>query len=513
MICSPVQIQDWQDSSPAAVVRVESVSPPASSRYQSMPTWGNRYFESAETNRLNQAHWVRADDVSVNVWLAAQLPTIRARATYETRQNGIVQGLQNTYADDVVGPDGPTLQVISDDPEYNSALEELWRGWFAAPTPRTNLSGTTLLKLWVRNLWRCGEFLARIATDDQADTPVKLRLLPIHPRRLVNPASLAGDPNTTMGIRFDSMGRPAQYFIADAPISGNYLGLLNATPYPPDLVIHEFSLDEEDQARGIPWLNPGLQPSADLRDYDNQVQDAARQIADQSAILYTEHPDAQLWTSPETTDVQRRTIRQAPPGWKPFIYPATMPPVQYPDYRAERLREIGRPVGMPLLMIRLDASRHNYSSARLDTQCYRRAIAGIQSWLSGTERSVGTLNRLVDAIAREARFVISALRRRPAKVSYRWTWPAMPHVDPVKEATAEQIALETGTLLFADAVAGRSRDLEGHLAGMVREREMLADAGMASLPWLAGGSGNDAPTVDAAQQVTDALEEAGVTAS
>jgi capsid protein len=507
-----VQVQDWQDSTPAPMARAMGATPSPSGRFQTMPSWGNRYFESAETNRLNQAHWLRADDVTVNVWLAAQLPTIRSRATYETRQNGIVQGIQNTYADDVVGPDGPTLQVISDDERYNSALEDLWRGWFSAPTPRPNVSGTTLLKLWVRNLWRCGEFLARIATDDQAESPVKMRLLPMHPRRLVTPANLAGDANTTMGIRFDSLGRPAQYFIADASISGNYLGMVDATPYPPDLVIHEFSIDEEDQARGIPWLNPGLQPSADLRDYDNQVQDAARQIADQSAILYTDHPDAVLWQTPETTDVQRRTIRQAPPGWKPFIYPATMPPVQYPDYRAERLREIGRPVGMPLLMIRLDASRHNYSSARLDTQCYRRAIAGVQSWLSGTERSCGTLNRLVDAVAREGRFVVPALRRRPAKVTYRWTWPAMPHVDPVKEANAEQIALETGTLLFADAVANRSRDLEGHLAGMVREREMLAEAGITSLPWITGGNGNDAP-VDESQQVTDALEEAGVTAT
>lgn len=500
-----VQVAWWGDGggaqSPAA-----TPAAPAERQFATQPAWGARYFESAETNRLNEAHWVRADDQSVNVWLAAQLPIIRSRATFETRQNGIVQGIQNTYADDVVGPDGPTLQVVSDDPAYNAALEQCWRDWFAAPTPRRNLSGVALLKLWVRNLWRCGEFLARFVTDPHADSEISMRILPIHPRRLQNPMHLAGDPFTTMGIRFDDLNRPAQYWIAEAPITGSYLGMLQVNPYPPDLVIHEFVLDEEDQARGIPWLNPGLQPSADLRDYDDQIQDAARTIADQCAILYTDHPEAPVWNMPETTTIERRTQKMAPPGWKPFVYPAAQPPVQYPDYRAERQREIGRPVGMPLLMIRLDASKHNYSSARLDTQCYRQAIKGVQHWLSGTERSCGVLNRCVDVIAAEGRFLNRALRNRPRRVAYHWTWPAMPHVDPTKEADAERIGLETGTLLFADAVAGRSRDLESHLFAMQREREVLRDAGLGTLPWLAPSTSNDPPS-DVGQVVQDALEE------
>lgn len=475
--------------------------------YETFPSWGNgnRYFESAETNRLNEAHWIRADDLPINVWLSQQLTTIRSRAIYESRQNGMVAGMINTHADDIVGQDGPTLQVLSDDDNYNKALERLWREWFACPTPRRNVSGTALLKLWIRNLWRCGEFLGRLVTDVAADSPVQLRLQPIHPRRLVNPASAAGDPNVTMGIQFDDLARPSRYYIADANVSGTYLQTVNAVPYPPDLIIHEFTLEEEDQARGVPWLNTGLQPSADLRDYDDQVQDAARSMADQSGILYTDDPDAPYWALPEQTTIERRTLKMAPPKWKPFVYPATMPPVQYPDYRAERMRELGRPVGMPLLMIRLDASKHNYSSARLDTQCYRTAIAGIQSWLSGTERSTGTLNRLVDELAREARFSIRELRRRPPVVMYRWTWPAMPHVDPTKEANAEATALENGTLTLGDALASRGRDLESHVESMTRERRILEEAGIDRLPWIVGTQ--QQPAVAAATVAADQDQE------
>jgi hypothetical protein len=46
---------------------------------------------------------------------------------------------------------------------------------------------------------------------------------------------------------------------------------------------------------------------------------------------------------------------------------------------------------------------------------------------------------------------------------------------------------------------------------MVREREMLTEAGINTLPWMTADATND-PPVDTASQVTDALEEAGVTA-
>lgn len=492
--------------------------PTAGDRYVSHPAWlkgdasdyQSRKFESAETNRLNRAHWQYADEKPVNVWLAAQLATIRSRATYEARNNAIFQGIIHTHAEDIVGRDGPSLQVHSDNEKYNSALENLWKLWFAAPTPRRNVSGTAILKLWIRSLWRSGEFLCQIVTDSTAEGPVKMRLRPVHPRRLGTPLEMSADPSVVMGIRFDSEGRPATYYIADSSVGGNNLAVsLSSTPYPADLIVHEFILDEEDQARGIPFANPTLQTSADLRDYNVQVQDAARQMADQACLLKTNHPDAELWTNPESVTVKRRTIGMCPPGWEPFIYPATQPPATYGEYLGERMRELGRPVGMPLLMVRLDASKHNYSSARLDTQVYRRSIAGLQTWISGSDRSYGTLSRLVDELAREARFTVLELRERPDRVSYVWTWPVMPHVDPAKESKAEGETLTNITETLTDAVAARGRDLETHIATIARERQLLEEAGIAPPPWMGGGTATETDDDDAIEDVVEeAVEDA-----
>ncbi len=448
-----------------------------SARYQSHPTWGGgtRSFESGQTNRLNQAHWLGAQDVSVNRYLAEKLSVIRARTNYEVHNNGMLLGMINSHADDIVGPEGPTLQVISEDDAYNTALEQVWRQWFAAPTPKPNVSGASWLKLNIRSLWKCGEYLSQFVTVP-TDGPVGLRLRPVPPRDLRSPIDMTGRPDVFMGIRFDGFGRPAAYHIARQ--HGMGLMAMNLGKYdtvPADLMIHEFILEEEDQARGIPWLNTGLQPSADLRDYDDQVQDAARQMADQTGMMYSDHADLAPWEASESTTIERRMWNMAPPGWKPFVYPATQPPVQYPEYRAERSREIGRPMGIPLLMFRLDSSKHNYSSARLDTQAYRRSLSSAQIWLSGGVQGVGVLGRLVDEVAKEARFSVPALRRKAATVVYQWTWPALPHVDPNKEATADDKRLKNLTLSLSDAAAAQGMSLEGHIQKLVRVRKLLEE--------------------------------------
>lgn len=343
-------------------------------------------------------------------------------------------------------------------------------------------SGAAWLKLCVRNLPRCGEFLSIIGTDRNAEGPVQMRLRPVHPRRLATPFDQAGDPRMILGIQFDQYERPQRYWITE---NDGYFA--RYVPYSPDDIIHEFTLDEEGQARGFPWLTPSLQSAADLRDYDSDVMHASRRAAADNGMMYTDHPDAPVWSAPETTTIEPGVIPMAPPGWKPFAFPSTMPAANYPDFRAEKQRDFGRPFNMPLLMVRLDASKHNYSSARLDTQSYNRTVEGVQCWLSGTPESYGTLNRLVDIVAKEARFTVAALRRRPKVVSYGWTWPVRPHVDPGKEADAEAIGLETGTVDMVSALAARGTTLERHTRALKRAIKAYEEAGVPLPAWMQGG--------------------------
>lgn len=488
----------------------QSASPDAgefgSVTYDALPNWfgqANRYWESAETTRLNQAHWTHADDESINVWLSEHLETLRTRSTYESKNNGIIAGMQRTHADDIWGQDGPMLQVISDDEAYNSALEQIWEDWWAAPTTRPNISGAALGKTWVYNLWRCGEFLSRIITMDDAKGPIKMRLWPAHPRRLSTPADVLYHDTVIMGVQVDQYSRPQRWYIEDQSGMGMGAQPMRHTPYGPDDIVHEFLMVEEDQVRGVPLLATGIQTAADMRDYDDQVQDAARLMADMHGMLYTDREDVPVWTAPSSTTFERRTYKTCPPGWKPSFPPATQPPVQYPDFRRERHIDLGRSVCMPTLLVRLDASKHSWASARLDMTSYSRSVACFQAWLSGTEKSTGTLNRLVDIVAAEGRFTVRDLRRRPERVKYSWGWPELPDVEPAKTQNAYATGLESEALTLLDILKQRKKSLRTHVEEQVRIKKAYQSAGLDLPDWFVGQTQVSA----AAAKLTGADEE------
>lgn len=442
-----------------------------------------RKFEAAQTDRLNEAHWQQADGATLNADLALDLETLRVRAAYEVANNGTVEGVIATHCEDIVGPEGPTLQVESDDDAFDDAAEAAWRNWFYAPCPNPKLSGVQMLKLWVRRLWDCGEFLAQLTTGRDERGPIRLRVKPIHPRRLRTPMGFTGDPLVCLGVRFSGDGVPTQYYIDDPTPFGNAsLNVGNFTAVPPDLIIHEFLLKEEDQARGYPWLAGGMRAAADIRDADDQVLDAIRQAADAGLALYTESPQATYIEVNESAPIQRRQQWTIPPGWKPLQVKPEHPGTGYMEYRSERQSEIGRPVCMPLMTIRLDSSKSNYSSARFDGQNYHRACKGIQSWLSGTPNAYGCLSWLFWEVMKEARFTDTALRRRPQTVKLRWLWPVPPHVDPTKERAAERLGIENGTLPFAAACQANGYDEEAAFAMEERTNRRRADRGLPPLP-------------------------------
>jgi capsid protein len=446
-----------------------------------------RRWEAAKTHRLNQAHWQYAQEQSVNADLQDWLAILRTRCTYERDNNPLVDGIVFTHYVDIVGKDGPELQVQSESSTYNEWLEGHWRRWFKAPTPNPKVSGASLLRLWVQSLWRAGEFLAQKVTA-RAGTPVSMRLMPVDPRRLGTPSDVASDDDVVMGIRFSRDGTPKQYYIQKSEAFGGINLSTEYDPIPPDDIVHFFLLREEDQARGVPWLGSSLQTAADISDYDAEVLETARQAANQGVYWYTQHPNAPYLDVNDQETLERGTQSTGPPGWQPAMLTPQQPTTQYPDYHSERLREIGRPVAMPLMVIKLDAGQHNYSSARFDGRNYDRACEVIQCAISGTPKATGPLSELVDDVAREADLYDRSQRRaapeRPEEVTYEWTWSRPPQVDREKESAADRADMEMAIAAPQDIAAARGTTLDALIAKQQRANEKLEAAGLPPIPMI-----------------------------
>lgn len=446
-----------------------------------------RRFEAAQTNRLNQAHWADAKDESVNSLLCSWLPTLRARSGYEYRENPHVRGVVGTHVTDVIGLKGPTLQIADAGKRNARRIEQAWNAWWRRPDAAGQLSGPAALAVMLKCCWLGGEYVVQIANgEDLPDSePVRTRIRMIHPRRLDTPVGLSGMPDVIMGVKRTPTGRPLAYYILDENVNNN-LTSLNPSGYqeiPAGQVIHGFFVDEPDQARGVPWLASCLQTVADLRDYQEQVMDCARAAADSGVLLGTENPEAQFNVVNESVDIERRTISTLPPGYKAYQITPQQPSTQYEVFVADRLRALGRPAGMPLMMIQLDSRQHNYSSARFDSQIYRRGLRAIQGHLEET-----FLSRLLDLIVRE---LDMAEGRIPSDYTATWSWEPFPYVDPEKEAAASEKRLSIGASTLRDECNAENRDWEQVVEQRKTELETFKAAGLPLPEWLGGKPKSD----------------------
>lgn len=431
----------------------------------------SRTWPAAEGGRFS-SHWNGVDSVPtpINYAIFNDLPQLRNRCEYEARRNPTITGVIETYIIDMIGEIGPTLQIQTDDAKFNDEAEAYWNNWWANPDLNGELSGVEWLAMCIRLLWTCGEHLTQIVGDP--DDQMRPKLLTVHPRRLGALSYWTID--SVMGVRRTPTGKPISYYIQDVNESNMWNLPLTIREIPARDVVHDFRRIEPGQARGIPWLATSLQTIADLYDYDLAVLDAAKMAADFSVVLHKKMEGARDRgvILNETTEIPRRSMFSLPPGYEASQIKAEQPGTSYLEHRSARMAELGRPVGMPLMMIQLDSSAHNYSSARFDGQVYQRGIKAVQGW---TARR--TLLRLVNLIVRDG---VLAGQVKPYAKNYKveWTWPSMPHVDPAKEQAADHGAMEDGTQLVSQTLAKNGRTLETHFPALVKEIEQYKAAGL-----------------------------------
>lgn len=432
-------------------------------------------FDSAHTDRLNAAHWSTISDASINDDLADSLSTMRARSTHEAWNNGTIEGLILQHGIAVFGEDAPLLELHGDNEDADgwcASAEAIWEDWTEyCDAARQHTLGSRLKNLWNRGGWTAGEFLDQLVFDRKSAEPLQLRLHAIEPQRLASPAAEAVRSDVVLGVRRDEFRRPIRYHIHDT-LDGFGAGRwINAWQ-----VVHGYEALEPGQARGVPWAQTGLPVAADLRDYDDQVMDAARQQADMAVLATTDHPDAPYIEHRGSAPFRRRRINHVAPGWNVRFPNASQPAAQYKDYRQERMGDLGRGKGVPSMVTRLDARDHNYSSARFDRGLLHESAKHLRATMYRP-----LLNRLVRMVLAEA--VLS--RRLPMPPpSYRiaWIWPAMPQVDEAKSATAENRYLANGTQSYSAACAER-HGVRASDVIRIRQRDarQLAAAGLPSV--------------------------------
>lgn len=450
---------------------------PASAPHAVEPVRVERF---APLDRLNNGHFARAHGQSINEDLHAWLPSLQAWCAFEYARNPLFQGVVNTFRDDVVGRDGPLLQVASDDKAFNDAVEEAWWEVFQDPDPSHRISGVEAMKSWVSGLLLAGAYV-NIMTTVRRDAPISFGWRSVHARRLQTPAQFSGDPQVAFGHRFDDDGAPVEYYLAK-PISYGataYAGIDYQT-IPATAVQHCYMPLESEQLAGCPLMAVSLEAAADLRDYDKHVMEAAKLAAAHAFGLEQQgSPEKQIDPDPIPGggySIQPGEVAVAPGGWKFSSLPSTQPTAQYTDFRRERGAELGRAIHMPLLVVFLTAADANFASAQYEGTVYTDGVGAVQGFLERRSLNPFIIKGVIPELA------LRTGLRVPAKYELIWTWNKPAHANIEKFVKAIDTMVRLGIIAPSDGAAMVGRDWDKVVAARKKCNEQLEEAGLPKAP-------------------------------
>ena len=441
-------------------------------------------YDAAQTTDANRRHWTSADNLSADAANSASVRrTIRSRARYEIANNSYARGLVVTLADYVVG-DGPLLQMLTDDDDYNSAIEAAFGRWadsiFFAEKLRTMHMAAV----------GDGESVGLFVTRRRPVDPCTLDIRLVECDRLASP-TLLPIPREVDGIRLDESGEPLAYTILREHPGSNLLLAVDFDEYPAAQVLHYFRPDRPEQHRGVSQLSPSLPLYALLRRYGLAVLNAAETAANAQIVIHTDAPanEDDTHEPPAAGDpffLSPEGATFLPNQWDMTGFQPTQPTTSHKEFVGQVLREIGRAQCVPYNIVAGDSSDYNYASGQLDKQMFFLDVGVNQQRL----RSM-VVDRTFDEWGREAAMVPGylepqhAARLRAERPDHSWLWTKPEHVDPEKEAYGQHIRLNEAKTSNLAIECGRL----GHRWRDVVLQRAKIDKFVASLrePGTAGG--------------------------
>ncbi len=469
----------------ATIISIASPAPsravgaePAPRLERAAPRVMRARYDAAQTNDENRRHWAMTDSMSARQANSAEVRhRLRNRARYETANNSYLKGIVETLANDTIGT-GPRLQLNTDDDGTNRAIEGAFAEWAKAVFLAE--------KLHTMRMSRAvdGEAFLVFVNNPLLDNPVQLDLKIIEADQVTTLGLNPIDPLAVDGLRLDEAGNVVEFHLLRQHPGDPVPLLWVYDRIPARLVIHWFKPDRPHQFRGIPEIMPALPLTAQLRRFTLAVLAAAETAADFAAVLESNLPPDSDVEQPEqdflSMEIERRMMTTIPAGWKMNQFTPQQPATTYKEFKGEILNEIGRCLNMPFNVVAGNSSSYNYASGRLDHQVYYKSIHIDQSGLK-----LKVLDRIFRAWLDEASLVTDIVPDGPGRIAgwpHQWFFDGHGHVDPEKEANAQQTRLQNYTTTYADEYARAGQDWEVQFRQIAKEQALKTALGIMPAP-------------------------------
>lgn len=440
-------------------------------------------YDAAQTTAENRNHWAAADSLGP---IAANNAEVRARLRYRSRyeeaNNGYFAALIEGRANDTIGT-GPRLQLTLPetwtDPDFQVAqavppgaareVELLWKEWSESIDLAGKLATMDMTET------RDGEvFLVAVTNPSLPSESPMLDVVLYEGDQCTKPTM--NEALLVDGIEIDAFGNPTSYwFLAQHP--GESIWTWNdqeAQNIDASRVFHFFHRKRPNQARGVTPLAPALPLGSVLRRYTGASLSAAEAQAYMAAVLKNENlsPDPDNPGAPEVTAMEEIPFAKAllltlHAGQEIQTITPSQPAPNYREFKNEVLTECGRAIGAARNKSTGSSAEYNYSSGRLDQQDSQQSVKIRRERI---RRIV--LDRLFRMWFAEAALIPDYLPQGLPPIRlfrWLWRWDAFVSIDPLKDANAAKIRMESALTTMERECGETGGDWEEVLEQQARE--------------------------------------------
>lgn len=490
-------------------------------------------FRSAGDTAHKAASWIDRDTAawrprrgSADADLLPELDTMRGRSRDLGRNNGVARGMVQTVVDNVVGVGlrlsaKPDYKALGKTKEWADAWRANVQSRFAAYWCTTAIhSGDTLngdqlvaqaLRSQLENGDATGIFDWLPDRGDGYATKIKV----FESDRLSNPMGETDSPILRGGVKLDpATGAPIGYFVRNAHPGDAYLaGMAGAFPaweFVPRRtnfgrlrVLHAFDAERPDQHRGKPIMAPVMPLFKQLDRYIGAEVAAAvvngmiagiietPMTMEDIVELFKNDADAYLkMRRDHAVGLESGSLIPLAPGDKMNAFLPQRPATGFGVFVENVLRIVGTAADLPYELVLKDFSKTNYSSAR---------AALLEAWRSFMRRrdNLGSQwcdpiywNWLEEQVNAGTVDAPDFYENRAAYQRCKWIGPGRGWVDPVKEAMAAQIRIDSGVSTLEEECAEQGKDWEEVMEQRATE---LARAKELNIPQVVSGRATIVP--------------------
>ena len=422
-----------------------------------------RRFDGAKTSRLSTG-WTTLG-TAIDAEIKMDLHALRARARDMSINNDHARKFLQMVTDNVVGPQGFTLQALAADPNgqpdrlARNVIEQAFFAW--GRTGECDVTGrlsfADVCRLLARSLARDGEVLIRRVRDRSFAYGYRLQLLDIDRLDILDDRDLPDGNKVRMGVEMDTHGRPVAYWLLTQHPGSQRRdpGVENRRErVPADDILHGFIADRPEQTRGFPWMSSAMSRMNQLHGYEEAAIVAARTGAAKMGFFTS--PDGSPNALADDKDDEGNFISEADPGALQVLpqgydfksFDPDYPTANYESFVKACLRGIASGLGVSYNTLANDLEGVNFSSIRSGTLSERENWMVVQNWM-------------IDAILRpvfmdwlDAALLKGVLRmpngsalpagKREKFGAHTWQGRRWQWVDPLKDIEASRLAIQTG---------------------------------------------------------------------